>query len=415
MNLLVNQTAKKYFIQLTVILLLGIIFSQIIVYIHAVRFKNEIIEHDYALAGYLIQKYPEQASDIQAAFTASKYPDHLETGKKLLASSGYKNNIQLFLIPRVNQFYNIHRMTNLIFFILFSFAILLMAYGFLRSHYRTIDRYHDDIHKIINGEISTRLEDMQEGSLSKLAASINMMAASLYTHIEKEKQNRVFLKDLLTNISHQLKTPLSALMMYNEIMRDEDPDNEVIAKFLNKSENEFERMQTLIANLLKLAKLDAGMIELHKKKHILNDIIEQVAESFEIRLVKERKTFELQSDNKVSYFCDKAWMFEALSNLFKNAVEHTGAGDHIRVRIEETPLLIKIAVEDNGQGIHPDDIHHIFKRFYRSRFSQNKQGTGIGLALTKAIIEMHDGFISVESTIRKGTVFTVHLPKLTKL
>lgn len=213
-------------------------------------------------------------------------------------------------------------------------------------------------------------------------------------------------------MSHQLKTPLSALTMYTDIMRNENTDNDVIVKFLDKSEKELERMQTLIANLLKMAKLDAGIIELNKSNHILNDIIKQVAESFETRLSKEQKTWAVKSDCKVAYLCDREWMLEALSNLFKNAVEHTRAGNHISVLIEETPLIIKITFEDNGEGIHPDDINHIFKRFYRSRFSQNKQGTGIGLSLAKTIIEMHGGFISVESTIEKGTKFTVHLPNL---
>jgi signal transduction histidine kinase len=105
-------------------------------------------------------------------------------------------------------------------------------------------------------------------------------------------------------------------------------------------------------------------------------------------------------------------MFEAFSSLFKNAVEHTNPGDHIRILAEETPLIIRITFEDNGEGIHPDDINHVFKRFYRSRFSQNKQGTGIGLTLAKTIIEMHEGFISVESTLGTGTKFVVQLPNL---
>ncbi|AGL01521.1 signal transduction histidine kinase [Desulfoscipio gibsoniae DSM 7213] len=412
MSLLVNREAKNFLILFSLVLFLGVILFQVIAYIQAVHFRNEMIVHDYEIAGYLKQKHPELAVDIQEAFTADKLPDHLETGKALLEQSGYKNGIQLHLIPQVDKFYRSNKATNLIFSSMFVLVILLVVYLFLKTHYRKIDQYNNDISKIMNGEISTRLDDNEEGNLSKLAASINLLTASLYTHIEKEKQNRVFLKDILTNVSHQLKTPLSALTMYTDIMRNENTDNDVIVKFLDKSEKELERMQTLIANLLKMAKLDAGIIELNKSNHILNDIIKQVAESFETRLSKEQKTWAVKSDCKVAYLCDREWMLEALSNLFKNAVEHTRAGNHISVLIEETPLIIKITFEDNGEGIHPDDINHIFKRFYRSRFSQNKQGTGIGLSLAKTIIEMHGGFISVESTIEKGTKFTVHLPNL---
>ena len=412
MNLFVNKGVKKFLILLTSVLLIGVMFAQILAYVNGVRFKREMVVHDYELAGYLSQQHPELSSSIQAAFTADKNPEHLEKGKSLLEPLGYQESIQPYLIPRVNRFYQTNRVNNFIFSILLSLIILLAAYSFLKAHYQRIDRYHNEVRRIMSGEVSTRLDDSEEGSLSKLAASINTMTASLYTHIEKEKQSRVFLKDILTNISHQLKTPLSALHMYTEIMKNDSSDQEVVARFLNKSENELERMQTLIANLLKLAKLDAGIIGLNKGHHMLNDMIGQVAESFEIRLLKEQKTFAVQSDGKVSYFCDREWMFEAVSNLFKNALEHTTAGNRIRILIEETPLVVKIIVEDNGEGIHPDDINHIFKRFYRSKFSQSKQGTGIGLTLAKTIIERHDGFISVESTLEKGTKFTVHLPNL---
>jgi signal transduction histidine kinase len=264
----------------------------------------------------------------------------------------------------------------------------------------------------LDGEVSIKLNDMDEGSLSKLATSINMVTKSLYSHMEEEKENRIFLKDILTNISHQLKTPLSALTMYNEIMREENVNNEVITNFLSKSENELERMNTLIQNLLKLAKLDAGVIELNKNNYALNDIVKRILESFETRLLKEQKDFEFKADGRIFYYCDKEWMLEAISNLIKNAIEHTSAGNHITVSIEETPLMINIIIEDNGEGIHPEDINHIFKRFYRSRFSQNKQGTGVGLTLGKTIVEMHGGYISVESEEKKGAKFTIHLPNL---
>jgi signal transduction histidine kinase len=195
-------------------------------------------------------------------------------------------------------------------------------------------------------------------------------------------------------------------------MREEDVHNEVLEKFLSKSNNELERMQSLTVSLLKMARLDAGIIELNRKNHKLKDIIGEVIGSFETRLQQEQKTYVAAVFNDVEYCCDREWMHEALSNLVKNAVEHTDAGDNIKVALEESPLIVKIIVEDNGEGIHPDDINHIFKRFYRSRFSQNKQGTGIGLALVKTVIEMHGGFVSVESTVGKGTKFTVHLPNL---
>lgn len=194
MSLLVNREAKNFLILFSLVLFLGVILFQVIAYIQAVHFRNEMIVHDYEIAGYLKQKHPELAVDIQEAFTADKLPDHLETGKALLEQSGYKNGIQLHLIPQVDKFYRSNKATNLIFSSMFVLVILLVVYLFLKTHYRKIDQYNNDISKIMNGEISTRLDDNEEGNLSKLAASINLLTASLYTHIEKEKQNRVFLK-----------------------------------------------------------------------------------------------------------------------------------------------------------------------------------------------------------------------------
>lgn len=415
MSLFINKCVKTFFTLLTLILFLGIILTQITAYIIAVHFKNEMIAHDYELAGYLSAKHPEPASGIQSVFTSEKSKHDFETGKALLEQAGYKNSMQLRFMPKANEIYKTNAITNFIVSVLTGFIMLLLSYLFLKAHYKKIDRLNDDVNNIMNGEIAARLDDNEEGSLSRLAASINNMTSSLHTHIEKEKHNRVFLKDVLTNVSHQLKTPLSALTMYTEIMKDEHVDNETVKNFLNKSENELERMQTLISNLLKLAKLDAGIIQLHISGHVLNDIIKQAAQSFETGLLKEQKSFELKAVGKVSYPCDKEWMLEALSNLIKNAAEHTAAGNRIEARIEETPLMVNIIVRDNGEGIHPDDLNHIFKRFYRSRFSRNKQGTGIGLTLAKTVIEMHGGFISVESAMNKGAAFTIHLPRLTKL
>lgn len=412
MGLFIDKDIKKLLMRLTLVLFIGIIFTQIITYINAVHFKNEMLKHDYELAGYMIDKYPEMNLEIQSIFTLNKSTNDYQTGKALLEKSGYKENIQLYLIPQVNNFYRTNMLVTLLFSIIMSFIILLIVYLFLTVYSKKINRFNKDVDKIINGEIATRLADNDEGNLAKLATSINIMATSLHTHIDKEKQNRISLKDNLTNISHQLKTPLAALTMYTDIMKDENVDNKVIRSFLIKSENELNRMQTLITNLLKLAKFDAGIIVLNKRNNVLNDIIEQVIKSFETRVLKEQKTIEMKAISLVSYCCDREWILEVLSNLIKNAVEHTTAGNHILIEIEETPLIVKIIIKDNGAGIHPEDINYIFKKFYRSRFSQNVQGTGIGLTLAKSIIEMHGGFISVESTNEKGTIFTIQLPKL---
>jgi len=149
---------------------------------------------------------------------------------------------------------------------------------------------------------------------------------------------------------------------------------------------------------------------LKREDHSLGGMIQAVGESFQARLDKEQKNFVFNCERDVSYPCDSEWLFEAFSNLVKNAAEHTDSGDQITVILEQTPLFVHIAVKDNGHGIHPEDLPFVFQRFYRSKYSQATQGTGIGLTLTKAVIEMHGGLIDVESAPESGTAFSIRLP-----
>jgi signal transduction histidine kinase len=413
MNMLVNRYTRWLFITLVLIFLSAAVISQILTYTNAERLKNKILEHDYYLTGALLESNPGLEDEIRSAFASGKSDEITERGRQLLEQLGYKSTMNADLIPEVDLFRKNGTEGFLVLFCLLTLLVLLSVYLYTAMENKKIERYIGDIQRIMNGDTGTCLDDTEEGVMPRLAAAVNHLTASLNTHIEKEKQNRIFLKDIIANISHQLKTPLSALGMYIEIMREEQTDNEVITSFLGKSQNELERMQSLTANLLKLAKLDAGIIELNKGKHSINEIVDKAAESLKTRIAREGKEFAVKAVNPVGYCCDREWMIEAFSNLIKNAVEHTAQGNRIEVSIEENPLMVKVLFSDNGEGIHSDDLNHIFKRFYRSRFSQNKQGTGIGLTLSKSVVEMHDGYISVESTLKKGTMFTVHLPKLT--
>lgn len=411
MNIWANKEARVFLCALALFSLLGIVTTQWLVYRNAARVRQAIVRHDAGLAGYLLQEHPELAPSIPALFTRDKTDAHRRAGQELLAQAGYRPDVRLSLMPAVYDSYRSNKAAFLVLSIAASLALLAAAGLFLKAHYRKIDDYTDDVQRITRAEPPLRLNANGEGSLSKLAAAIQAMNAVLRTHIEREKGSRLFLKDVMTNISHQLKTPLSAMILYAEIMRAEDAGHEVIADFLDKTQNELNRMETLIANLLKLARLDAGIIELNKSDESLPGLIRRAAEGFLERAQREGKTLTLPAGSPLRCSCDKVWMLEALSNLIKNAMEHTAAGDQIAVGLEETPLMVRIIVRDTGSGIHPDDRNHIFKRFYRSRFSQNNQGTGIGLTLAKTIVEMHGGLITVEDAAPKGAVFTIHLPR----
>ena len=241
------------------------------------------------------------------------------------------------------------------------------------------------------------------------------MAASLTAHLQKEQQDREFLKETISDISHQLKTPLTALQMYNEIIRDENPENPMVVDFIHKSEHELLRMEYLIQNLLKLARLDAGAIVLKNRPLALPAFLEDTLGCFATRAAVEGKQVQITCPAGLMLEGDEHWLAEAVSNLVKNAFDHTGEGGLVQVICEETPLMVTITVQDNGTGIHPEDLPYVFKRFYRSRFSQDHQGVGIGLTLALRIVEKHGGSIVVESELGHGAVFRMIFPKLTNL
>lgn len=174
-------------------------------------------------------------------------------------------------------------------------------------------------------------------------------------------------------------------------------------------------MDVLVQNLLKITKLDAGSIVLEKNNENVADMMKDVELHFAYRAKQEEKQVLLSGPDTIMFSCDRDWMLEAIDNMVKNALDHTEKGDCIRIEWQELSSVIQIKIKDNGSGIHPEDLHHIFKRFYRSRFSKDTQGIGLGLSLAKAIVEAHDGTIEVSSELGHGTAFVINLYIPTKL
>ncbi len=173
------------------------------------------------------------------------------------------------------------------------------------------------------------------------------------------------------------------------------------------SEQELDRIETLVQSLLKITKLDAGSIVIEKHPENVAELLRDVELHFAYRAKQEQKEIVLSGEDDIWLSCDRDWMLEAIDNLVKNALDHTAQGGIIQMEWRQLPSAVQILVKDNGSGIHPEDLHHIFKRFYRSRFSQDTQGIGLGLPLAKAIIEAHNGTITVDSELEMGTTFTI--------
>ena len=295
------------------------------------------------------------------------------------------------------------------------FALSLLASGgvlgiclqYFRKRSRIMEQAAAQIRSFLDGNTDARIDCDEEGELYHLFHCVNTLAAVLNAHAANENQEKEFLKNTISDISHQLKTPLAALNIYNGLLQGEAEGNPAIQEFAERSEQELDRIETLVQNLLKITKLDAGSIVIEKHPENVEELLRDVELHFAYRAKQEQKEIVLSGADDIWLSCDRDWMLEAIDNLVKNALDHTAQGGIIQMEWRQLPSAVQILVKDNGSGIHPEDLHHIFKRFYRSRFSQDTQGIGLGLPLAKAIIGAHNGTITVDSELGMGTTFTI--------
>lgn len=303
----------------------------------------------------------------------------------------------------------------MICFLLMCAVIIAFCFSFFCEQHKIMENAVSDISKYMSDGGDINIEQDEEGELYKLFHEVNLLVAALNAHAENEKSSKEFLKNIISDISHQLKTPLAALNIYNGIIREEAGDIPDVVKFSALSERELDRLEALVQNLLKIAKLDAGMIVPEKSDVNLYELAEDIREHFIFRAKSEDKDIVLSGSKDITFFCDRSWMTEAVGNLVKNALDHTGKNGVIHIEWSASASMVRITVKDNGSGIHPEDIYYIFKRFYRSRFSKDTQGLGLGLPLTKAIAEAHNGTVEADSVLGVGTSFSMNFLITTKL
>ena len=374
-------------------------------------FRETMVGHDYGTAGYFAA-HPD--TSVSSAFTKEKTDSDMETGRRILQEAGYYKNTAPDLIPAVAAYRK--RTTVWLGGMLFSIflAVFLTVGIYIWKQNKAIAKADTVITRFLSGDTGQRIDSEEDGDWYSLFHRINELAAILLAQAEHEKQTREFLQDMISDVSHQLKTPLAALKMYDEIMGQDGTDRETIQEFSRKSLREIRRVEDVVYTLLKIARLDAGSVRLEKADENIEMLLQDVTERFETMAARQSKEILLSGSSNTCLYCDALWMSEALGNVIKNALEHTQRGGKVAVSWERTPLLTNIIVEDNGKGIHQEDIHNIFKRFYRSRFSQDTHGIGLGLPLAKSIVEAHQGTISVTSKVGQGSRFVLSFFHLTK-
>ena len=273
--------------------------------------------------------------------------------------------------------------------------------------YRALANMASNLDRVLAGERDIRLRDMSEGELAILSSEIDKVIARLNLTVDELQAEKLALSDALADISHQLKTPLTSIAISTELIRDrlsERGDSEDLVERLRLIQTLQARVENLVAALLKLARIDAGVIKLVcgtvDARELVRKSFEPLAIAFDIADVR----FDADVQDGASYEGDLMWSVEALENILKNCMEHTPAGGRVSLRVTEDVLACRIRIEDTGPGIAESDLPHIFERFYRgSRAADtgssevDPAGIGIGLALSKSLVTAQGGTLTAEN------------------
>lgn len=296
-------------------------------------------------------------------------------------------------------------------------VLLLLLWGSLngvflvytRRRYRKIGELTEYLFRLQTQTRALDIRDNAEGELSILKNEIYKLSEKLLRQTELLQEDKRFLAKSLSDISHQMKTPLTSLLMMVELLSEEGLPEEKRRDFLENVRSSLERMEWLVLSLLKLSRLDADAVEFQREPLDAYELLLEAAAP--ISYLPEAKGVRLllePSEEPVTLLGDRQWLSEALGNLLKNCMEHTPEGGSVTVTYGGNNLYTELRIADTGEGIAPDDLPHIFERFYRGKNSGSRS-VGIGLALAREIVSRQKGKITVESAPGKGTAFTVRI------
>ena len=391
-----NKTKlKKYLITTLIISLIAIL---LFLWLNILEYHTLVKNYNYKLAT-IITKVKETTPNITEAELMEIINSKTNPNFKLFAKYGIDLNTTSLVLENNNLTISFI-ILNIIFLIIILtlFITIFLIYDNHTSHnLRELTKYLEEINK---RNYNLNLDSNSEDELSILKNEIYKTTIMLKEQAELSKKEQKYLKKSLEDISHQLKTPLtSILVMIDNLLDEENMDLNTRNDFLRDIKRQLINTNFLVNTLLKLSKLDAKTIEFNNKPILVKDLINET-----IKNVKNI-TIKIKGDPKIYLTCDAKWQIEALTNILKNSLEHSFNKSNITINYEQNKVYTKITIEDNGEGISKEDLKHIFERFYQAK-NANPDSIGIGLALAKTIIEQNNGTISVSSN-SNGTTFKI--------
>lgn len=403
------------------------------------KITEDRYKHDAAVVGYLLEKYPQDREIIVKSVIGDNNK-YIESGANTLAKYGYTSKTSDLIDKSENKV----KMMIIFFvflFAVFSIIILVIAikamgyvlkifesmYYKMKNIFNTVDniKHSNTLNKNDNKTDNAlqERESIENDSVDlnkyneNLLCRINMISEKAERNmrinmrkIENEKEN---VKSLVTDISHQLKTPLANVELYNTLLAEEGISDEERLEFLETEGIAIEKLKMLIDSLINISRLEADMISIDKKEENLKECIESAISSVKADAAKKNITIKNEIKEDCILAIDRKWTTEAIFNLLDNAVKYTAPNGKINLSLDNGINYFALNIEDNGIGIDTDEYNDIFKRFYRSRndIVQNEKGSGVGLYLVRKIMNLQDGNVMVSSEKEKGSTFTLYFSK----
>ena len=406
--LLKNPELKSVLIKMAVVQGIFLIIIFVLINNETVSMNNKIVDQNTALAGKILSEYPKMEDKIAEYIKSGATEAEIAKGRQILGEYGY--NTKAFLSSQIT-FKNTYMPLTIkvVLLVLFFFIPVCLLIMFEYSKiYKKVSRISIASDKVVEGDYNIVMPENSEGEFGKLGHSFNAMSNRLKLSIENLNEDKIFLKNIISDISHQLKTPLASLIMLNEnLLQDKNMGEETRLEFLNRSKGQLDRMEWLVKNLLKMARLEADAVEFHFEKAELIMPVQRAVTNLKSLWEEKGQAIIIKGQEKVCFNGDEEWLEEAFVNIIKNCIEHTGSGGKIIIEMNETPLFSRVSIKDNGEGIDKNDLPHIFERFYKGNNSVKTESVGIGLSLARLIIEKQRGSITVSSVKGEGTEFVI--------
>ena len=397
---------KKIIIPILILTII-IIATNILFTVNELKNNQRITSNVIAgIIGNIEKNYPN-VSEEEIISILNSENEEIEDGKNTLIKYGINIENQNAIGQITN---NKLLIINILSIIILVFAILVILYIYSRSESKKIKEIEKYIEAINNKNYTLKISENSEDEFSNLSNELYKTTVMLKEQASNSQKSQKTLQTNIEDISHQLKTPLTSIsIMLDNIIDNPDMEIETRQKFLHEINRQIEWFNWLVIALLKLSKIDSGTAVFTKKEINVEKVINHVIQNLAIPLeIKQQKI--IVNGNSSKFIGDYNWQLEALTNIVKNCIEHTPNHKNIYIKFEENNFYTKITIRDEGVGIAKEDIKHIFERFYKGKNS-SENSIGIGLALSKSIIERDNGYIICSSKEGEGTTFEIKYMK----